>query len=181
MTLGNLIDPLTGPRGGARVIGDAGVAVRAVRSDSRTVEPGDVYVAVRGLRADGHAFVAAAIERGAAAVVVEHQLDVAVPQVIVPDGAVALGILIGRALGDPAKAMTLVGITGTNGKTTTTYLVESILAAAGLSPGVIGTVEYRWHGRSGERITKPARSPRRPPRSSTRPSRRCATRARPTS
>jgi murE/murF fusion protein len=156
MMLGNLIDPLTGPRIGARVIGDVGVAVRAVRSDSRAVAPGDVYVAVRGLRADGHAFVTAAIERGAAAVVVEHPQDVAVPQVIVPDGAVALGILIGRALGDPAKAMTLVGITGTNGKTTTTYLVESILAAAGCRPGVIGTVEYRWRGEAGERITKEA-------------------------
>jgi murE/murF fusion protein len=152
MTLGNLIDALTG----ARVIGGAGVTVRAVRSDSRTIEPGDVYVAVRGIRADGHAFVAAAIERGAAAVVVERQLEIAVPQVVVPDGAVALGVLIGRSLGDPARAMTLVGITGTNGKTTTTYLVESILAAAGARPGVIGTVEYRWRGPNGEQITKEA-------------------------
>jgi MurE/MurF fusion protein len=152
MTLGNLIAPLAG----ARVIGDAGVTVRAVRSDSRAIEPGDVYVAVRGIRADGHAFVTAAIERGAAAVVVERQLEVAVPQVIVADGAVALGVLIGRALGDPARAMTLIGITGTNGKTTTTYLVESILAAAGARPGVIGTVEYRWRGRNGEPITKEA-------------------------
>jgi len=152
MTLGNLIDGLTG----ARVIGGAGVTVRAVRSDSRAIEPGDVYVAVRGIRADGHAFVAAAIERGAAAVVVERQLEIAVPQVVVPDAAVALGILIGRSLGDPARAMTLVGITGTNGKTTTTYLVESILAAAGARPGVIGTVEYRWRGPNGEQITKEA-------------------------
>jgi len=156
MMFGTLIDPLIGPRAGGRVIGDARVAVRAVRSDSRAVEPGDVYVAVRGLHADGHAFVPAAVERGAAAVVVEHELDVAVPQVVVPDGAVALGILIGRALGDPARAMTLVGITGTNGKTTTTYLVESILAAAGFRPGVIGTVEYRWCGADGEPITRPA-------------------------
>jgi len=152
MTLGNLIVPLAG----ARVIGDAGRAVRAVRSDSRAIEPGDVYVAVRGIRADGHAFVAAAIERGAAAVVVERPLEVAVPQVIVPDGAAALGVLVGRVLGDPAQAMTLVGITGTNGKTTTTYLVESILAAAGARPGVIGTVEYRWRGPDGQRITREA-------------------------
>ncbi len=122
-----------------------------MRSDSRAIEPGDVYVAVRGLRADGHAFVAAAIERGAAAVVVEHPVDAAVPQVIVPDGAVALGVLVGRAIGDPAHAMTLIGITGTNGKTTTTFLVESILAAAGARPGVVGTVDYRWRGASGAR------------------------------
>jgi murE/murF fusion protein len=146
MTLGTLLESLTA----ARLVGDPGVAVRAVRSDSRAIEPGDVYVAVRGIRADGHAFVAAAIERGAAAVVVEHELDVAVPQVIVTDSAAALGILIGRALGDPASAMTLIGITGTNGKTTTAYLVESILGAAGARPGVIGTVEYRW-GRGAER------------------------------
>ncbi|HEX3477154.1 MAG TPA: UDP-N-acetylmuramoyl-L-alanyl-D-glutamate--2,6-diaminopimelate ligase [Kofleriaceae bacterium] len=147
MTLGTLIDGLAG----ARLIGDPATPVRAVRSDSRTIEPGDVYVAVRGLRADGHAFVPAAIERGAAAVVVEHPVDTAVPvpQVIVPDGAVALGVLVGRTLGDPAHAMTLIGITGTNGKTTTTFLVEGILAAAGARPGVVGTVDYRWRDPSG--------------------------------
>src|SRR5262245_2988041 len=114
MMLGTLIETLAG----ARIVGDANVPVRMVRSDSRAVEPGDVYVALRGIRADGHAFVPAAIERGAAAVVVDHPLDVAVPQVIVSDGATALGVLVGRALGDPARAMTLVGVTGTNGKTT---------------------------------------------------------------
>jgi UDP-N-acetylmuramyl-tripeptide synthetase len=152
MILGTLIDDLAG----ARVLGDPGVAIRAVRNDSRMIEPGDVYVAVRGMRADGHAFVPAAIERGAAAVVVERQLDVAVPQVIVADGATALGVLVARSLGDPAKSMTLIGITGTNGKTTTTYLVESMLAAAGARPGVIGTVEYRWRGLDGERVARDA-------------------------
>ncbi|HEY6179761.1 MAG TPA: UDP-N-acetylmuramoyl-L-alanyl-D-glutamate--2,6-diaminopimelate ligase, partial [Kofleriaceae bacterium] len=147
MTLGTLIDGLVG----ARLIGDANVAVRAVRNDSRTIEPGDLYVAVRGIRADGHAFVPSAIERGAAAVVVEHPMEVAVPQVVVRDGARALGVLVARALGDPARAMTLVGITGTNGKTTTTFLVESILAAAGAHAGVIGTVDYRWSDARGER------------------------------
>jgi murE/murF fusion protein len=152
MKLGTLIEALAG----ARILGDASVEVRSVRSDSREIEPGDVYVAVRGIRADGHAFVPAAIARGAAAVVVEHPVEAAVPQVIAPDGAAALGVLVGRTLGDPARAMTLVGITGTNGKTTTTYLVESILATAGAPTGVIGTVEYRWRGRDGERHEAPA-------------------------
>jgi len=151
MTLQDLIAGLHG----ARVIGDAssaaGVEVRSVQSDSRAVEPGDVFVAVRGMRSDGHAFLQVAIERGAAALVVERE-DAApvgkVPVIVVPSGAVALGVLVGRALGDPAKAMTLIGITGTNGKTTTTYLVESILVAAGHTPGVIGTVTYRWGGQS---------------------------------
>ena len=128
--------------------GDAGeLEIGAVRGDSREVTAGDLFVAVRGRRSDGHAFVPQAIARGAAAVVVEHALPhVDVPQVIVPSTAHALGALIGKAAGEPARRMTLVGITGTNGKTTTTYLVESILAAAGAHPGVIGTVSYRWGG-----------------------------------
>ena len=149
MTLANLIAGLNA----ARVIGDVAIEVRRVRSDSRAIAPGDVYVAVRGIRADGHAFVAGAIERGAAAIIVEHEVEAAVPQVIVADGAVALGVLIGRTLGDPARAMTLIGITGTNGKTTTTYVVESILRAAGARPGVIGTVEYRWRDRNDDVVT----------------------------
>jgi murE/murF fusion protein len=147
MTLRDLIVGLHG----ARVIGAAEVDIRAVQSDSRAVGPGDVFVAVRGIRSDGHAFIQMAIDRGAAAIVVEREDAVPpgkVPVVVVPSGAVALGVLVGRALGDPAKAMTLIGITGTNGKTTTTYLVESILVAAGKKPGVIGTVTYRWDGQA---------------------------------
>jgi murE/murF fusion protein len=154
MKLETLIAPLLALP--SRVVGDVGIDVRSVKRDSRAIEPGDVYVAVRGLRADGHAFVDAAIERGAAAVVVEHEVAVRVPQVIVGDGAIALGVLVGRALGDPAHAMTLIAITGTNGKTTTTYIVEAILAAAGARPGVVGTVEYRWHDARGERVSHAA-------------------------
>ena len=145
MKLGHLIAGITG----ARLTGDDR-EVGAVRDDSRKVEPGDVFVAVKGLHVDGHGFVAKAIERGAVAVVVEHgaaaeaalPLDVAV--VVVPSTAVALGLLVGKSLGDPAGAMTLIGVTGTNGKTTTTYLVEAILRAAGKQVGVIGTVEMRY-------------------------------------
>jgi UDP-N-acetylmuramyl-tripeptide synthetase len=145
MRLGQLIEGIAG----ARLIGSADVETRAVRDDSRAVQPGDVFVAVRGIRSDGHAFVAAAIEKGAAAVVVERELpDVTVAQVVVPSGAAALGIMIGHALGDPSAAMTLIGVTGTNGKTTTTYVVESILTAAGHKAGVIGTVSYRWGGQT---------------------------------
>ncbi len=141
MTLHDLINGLPG----ARLVGDAAVEVAKVTSDSREVGPRDVFVAVKGLRSDGHAFIRAAIENGAAAVVLEtEQPGLAVPQIIVPSGAAALGVLTARELGDPAKAMTLIGITGTNGKTTTTYLVESILTAAGHTVGVIGTVTYRW-------------------------------------
>ncbi len=106
--------------------------------------------------------------------VVERELPgLGVPQVIVPDGAEALGVMVGHALGDPARAMTMIGITGTNGKTTTTYLVEAALMAAGYRPGVIGTVTYRWGARTGDRSTRRTRRRRR--RSSTRCSRGCAT------
>jgi len=145
MLLRTLIDGLDG----ARLVGDGAIDVRAVHDDSRRVGRGDVFVAVRGGRVDGHDFVATAIERGAAAVVVERELpDLAVPQVVVPHGGRALGVLVGRQLGSPAERLVLIGVTGTNGKTTTTYLIESILAAAGARPGVIGTVNYRYGGRT---------------------------------
>jgi len=143
MTLRDLIDGLPD----ARLIGDGSVEVKAVRDDSRQVERGDLFVAVKGLRSDGHDFVEAVIAKGAAAVVVERELaGLAVPQVVVADSTRALGLITGRFFGEPAKAMTLVGVTGTNGKTTTTYLIEAILTAAGHRPGVIGTVELRWPG-----------------------------------
>ncbi|MDQ3339232.1 MAG: UDP-N-acetylmuramoyl-L-alanyl-D-glutamate--2,6-diaminopimelate ligase [Myxococcota bacterium] len=139
MNLRALIDGLD-----ARVIGDANVEISGVQSDSRAVKPGDLFVAIKGLRADGHEFAATV---NAAAVVVEREVvGVKVPQIVVADSTRALGILTGRMFGDPASAMTLIAVTGTNGKTTTTYLVEAILAAAGHKPGVIGTVELRWPG-----------------------------------
>jgi murE/murF fusion protein len=136
---------------GARLVGDGDVSVAAIRADSRAVEAGDLYVAVRGLRADGHEFVDAAVDAGAAAVAVERPRDdLSVPQLVVGDGARALGYLAAASAGDPAAGLVLVGVTGTNGKTTTSFLIESILAAAGRSPGVIGTVSYRYGGETHE-------------------------------
>src|SRR5688572_3388332 len=132
---------------GARLVG-SDVAVRGVTDDSRRIGPGEVFVAVRGLTVDGHRFARAAAERGAAALVLEEELPVDLPQAIVPSGMAALGLLVARWLGRPADRMTLVGITGTNGKTTTTYLVEAMLAAAGRRPGVIGTVNARFAGQT---------------------------------
>jgi UDP-N-acetylmuramyl-tripeptide synthetase len=134
---------------GARIEGDAGVEVGAVRDDSRAVQRGDVFVAVRGLTVDGHQFVAAAVDKGAAAVVVERAVPgLRVPQVVVPHGAKALGWLAARAAGRPSDRMKMAGVTGTNGKTTTTFLMERIIAAAGGAPGVIGTVSYRYAGKT---------------------------------
>ena len=147
MKLSSLLDGLSD----ARVVGDTGMEVGTVRSDSREVVPGDVFVAVKGIRSDGHAFIDVALDRGAAAIVVERAPGVpagTAAVITVASSADALGVMIGNALGNPARKLTLVGITGTNGKTTTTYLVESILRAAGHEPGVIGTVTYRWKGHS---------------------------------
>ncbi|MCU0256984.1 MAG: Mur ligase family protein, partial [Vicinamibacterales bacterium] len=111
----------------------------ALAADSRDVVPGALFVAVRGSRTDGHAFVPQAVARGAIAVVVEQRQAVEVPQVLVRDGRRA-AIALARAWhGDPAQSLTLIGVTGTNGKTTTTGLVRHLFNADGRA-GSIGTL-----------------------------------------
>ena len=113
--------------------------------DSREVVPGSVFVALRGLKADGVAFVRDAIARGAIAVVAEVAAppDTAVPWLQVPDARLALAALSAAFFGNPSTDLVLVGITGTNGKTTTSYLLASIFEAAGIRCGRIGTVGYQ--------------------------------------
>ncbi len=121
--------------------------VADISHDSRTVQPGSLFVAVRGFHSDGHRFIAQAISRGAAAVVAEAEDTDAsaagVPQIIVDDSRKALALLAGFFYGYPSRKLSLIGVTGTNGKTTTTYLVKSIIEAAGSVSGLIGTIEYR--------------------------------------
>jgi UDP-N-acetylmuramoyl-L-alanyl-D-glutamate--2,6-diaminopimelate ligase len=107
--------------------------------DSRSVRPGAVYLAVRGSQADGHRFVPDAVRRGASAVVVESPSGSAVPEIVVRDGRKAALVLGSAWFGHPARRLTLVGVTGTNGKTTTTGLLRHVLNAAGTS-GSIGTL-----------------------------------------
>ncbi len=144
MTLANLSSLLGAHLHGAS---DPSLEVGGVQDDSRHVAQGDIFVAVKGLSVDGHAYVASASEKGAAAVVVEHLVDTELPQLVVNDASRALGTLAAHAAGRPADALTTIGITGTNGKTTTSYLIEAMLEAAGKSPGVLGTVSYRWNGK----------------------------------
>ena len=120
--------------------------ITGVTDDSRQVEPGYLFIAIKGLTVDGHDYAGVAAEKGAAAVISARPLDLKVPCVVLDDPARALALASGRLAGDPAGKMTLLGITGTNGKTTTTYLMESILATAGRRPGVVGTVGYRYGG-----------------------------------
>jgi UDP-N-acetylmuramoyl-L-alanyl-D-glutamate--2,6-diaminopimelate ligase len=124
--------------------------IRGIRYDSRQVSPGDLFVAVRGANSDGHDYLDRAIELGAAALLVEEfpdtSTDPAVPMVCVPDARRALAPIAARFFGNPASELSLIGVTGTNGKTSTTYLVESILAEAGQRVGLVGTVEIRYAG-----------------------------------
>src|SRR3989304_4561208 len=120
--------------------------VTGVTYDSRKVVPGDLFVAVPGLKQDGRRYVHDAVGRGASAVVLEgpSPLPAAlVAQIVVPSAREALARLADAYYGHPSRALTLVGITGTNGKTTTTFLVDALLRAAGHRTGLIGTIEYR--------------------------------------
>jgi UDP-N-acetylmuramoyl-L-alanyl-D-glutamate--2,6-diaminopimelate ligase len=128
------------------VYGDLRVPVPALCYDSRKVVPGAAFVAVRGAILDGHQFIGQALERGAAAIISE-QAPQAVPGVIflqVPDSRKALAQLAVNYFGHPTRTLQLIGVTGTNGKTTTTLLLESIFCHAQRRVGVIGTLGYRW-------------------------------------
>jgi UDP-N-acetylmuramoyl-L-alanyl-D-glutamate--2,6-diaminopimelate ligase len=119
--------------------------------DSRQVTPGALFVAVRGHHTDGHVFLDEALDRGATVLVVEEMPAALWPRVRageytvlqVADSRKALALLASAYYGYPARHLRLVGVTGTNGKTTTTYIVEAILQAAGRAVGVLGTVNYR--------------------------------------
>lgn len=112
---------------------------RELTTDSRTVQPGSLFIAVRGSQSDGHRFVPDALARGAAAAVVEAPLDIPLPQIVVSDARRAAVALARSWFGDPASGMRLVGITGTNGKTTTTGIVRHLLNRSG-DTGSIGTL-----------------------------------------
>ena len=119
------------------------VEVNGVSYDSRKVAPGDLFFCVPGSVTDGHRYAPAAAEAGAAALVVERPTVTGVPEVRVSDARRAMALLSAAFFGDPAEDLTLLGVTGTNGKTTTVFLLDAILRAAGMSTGLIGTIETR--------------------------------------
>ena len=128
------------------VLGGLSVEVRDLAYDARGVTPGALFFAVPGTQADGHDFAAEAVERGAAALVVERRLDLPVPQVVVRDTRAAMAPAADVFFGEPTRELEVVGVTGTSGKTTTSFLLFAILAAAGRRPGLLGTVEARVGG-----------------------------------
>ena len=116
--------------------------------DSREVAPGALFCAVPGRSSDGHDHAAEAHAAGAAALLVERPLDLPVPQLIVPSVRQAMGPIAAGVHGDPAVELRMLGVTGTNGKTTVTFLLEAAMAAAGWGSGLVGTLGTRLHGRS---------------------------------
>ena len=130
----------------SEVAGGRDVEVGDLAYDTRRVGPGALFFCVPGERVDGHDLAWEAIERGAAALVVERTLDVAVPQLVVPSVRESMAVAADVFFGEPTKELELAGATGTNGKTTTAFLLRAILEAAGRRPGLVGTVEWEVGG-----------------------------------
>jgi len=142
----NLALLLTAVPGASAVKGPSDVDVSGITQDSRSVTQGALFVVVKGTKADGAAYVEDAIKRGAIAIASEDdlELDPEIVLVRVPDARRAVALLAARLHGEPSTSMAIYGITGTNGKTTGTYLAEGIFRAANGNPGVIGTISYRY-------------------------------------
>jgi UDP-N-acetylmuramoyl-L-alanyl-D-glutamate--2,6-diaminopimelate ligase len=140
----------------SEVTGGRPVELVDLSYDTRRVSEGAVFFCVRGEHVDGHDLAWEAIERGAAALVVERRLDVDVPQLVVPSVREAMAVAADVFFGEPTKELELAGVTGTNGKTTTAFLLRAILDAAGRRPGLVGTVEWRV---GGERRPAPFTTP----------------------
>ncbi len=122
--------------------GSEDLEIHGVSYDSRTIKPGDLFVAISGLRVDGHDFVHEVTHKGAIAVLVEQVIDdLDLTQIVVPNTRLALGLVGANFYDHPAQKIRVLGVTGTNGKTTSTYLVKSILEQAGHKVGLIGTIE----------------------------------------
>jgi UDP-N-acetylmuramoyl-L-alanyl-D-glutamate--2,6-diaminopimelate ligase len=142
MILGELLEAISE----AEIHGDTAVPVGSLTCDSRSAGPGALFFALRGSQTDGHIHIQNAVAAGAAAVILEDAAfaPAGTPWILVPDGRSAMGRVAACFNGDPTASRPLIGITGTNGKTTTTFLIEAILAAAGKPAAVLGTISYRF-------------------------------------
>ncbi|MFH1018029.1 MAG: UDP-N-acetylmuramoyl-L-alanyl-D-glutamate--2,6-diaminopimelate ligase [Pseudomonadota bacterium] len=147
MTAGDLLRH----ESGSKILGNPDVQLDGMSLDSRSVERGDLFVALRGEKADGTRFIPQAVQRGAVAVATEEEVSgISVPLLMIPGLKQKLGSLASRVYGEPSRAMTVVGITGTNGKTTMVFLVAEIFRRLGKETGTIGTLFYRWKDREVE-------------------------------
>lgn len=127
----------------------AGLRINKVRADSKKIEKGDLFIAVRGYSVDGHRFIKEAVSRGAKAIVADRDFDAppGVKKILVNNARIALPVIAGNFYKNPSSKIKVIGVTGTNGKTTITYLVENIFKTAGKGAGVIGTIDYRLKDR----------------------------------
>jgi UDP-N-acetylmuramoyl-L-alanyl-D-glutamate--2,6-diaminopimelate ligase len=135
------LEQLTGGLAARESRGDLGVEIASLAYDSRTVDDGTLFFCVPGERSDGHDFAAQAVASGAVALVVERPLELDVPQILVGDARAAMAPVAARFWGDPTAELQVVGVTGTNGKTTTAFLLREILETAGIQCGLLGTVK----------------------------------------
>lgn len=138
---------LLAPLPHAKVVGETDALVAGVSYRSKELGPGWLFFAVPGEHVDGHDYAPEAVANGASVVVSERPLETGATEVIVPSVREAMGPVAGSFYGHPADAMVVIGVTGTNGKTTTTYLLERVFRAAGMVPGMIGTTGIRIDGR----------------------------------
>jgi UDP-N-acetylmuramoyl-L-alanyl-D-glutamate--2,6-diaminopimelate ligase len=146
MTTWNLISLLS-ELPDASVRGEKAAAIRGIAHDSREVAEGDLFFCIKGLTADGHAFASRALKAGAAAIVAEELLDTGSrPLVLVNDTREALARVSAAFYGHPSRSLKVIGITGTNGKTTTSYMTAAVLEKLGLKAGVLGTLGYSSPG-----------------------------------
>lgn len=144
MTFASMLQALQGQVAIVESSGDHAIPVRAVSDDSRSIQPGSLFIAVKGEQVDGHRFIPAAMEAGMAALVLQQPVgNLSVPFVRVVDSRKALGLLGSRFYGEPSSQIRMIGVTGTNGKTTTTYVCKALLEALDQRVGLIGTVAYQ--------------------------------------
>ncbi|GGE22572.1 UDP-N-acetylmuramoyl-L-alanyl-D-glutamate--2,6-diaminopimelate ligase [Marinithermofilum abyssi] len=139
MRLSDLIRPLFL----AEVAGDRNVDIRGIQTDSRHVQPGDLFIALKGFTVDGHRYVEQAVNQGAAAVLVQEPVETSVTRVLVPDTRRAMAVVAAAFYRHPTRELKLIGVTGTNGKTTTVHLIQHILQEQGKKTGIIGTINMR--------------------------------------
>ena len=129
---------------GTKIIGDGEVLITGIEHDSRKITAGNLFVCMEGAHFDGHNFINSAVEAGAVAILTTHEninLPPNVSALVVPDMLKTLAVIVPYFYDFPAKKMRVIGITGTNGKTTTTYLIREILTRAGFKVGLIGTIQ----------------------------------------
>lgn len=146
MTSPKRLRDLINPDSGGRIAGDPDTLISGLQYDSRRIEPGDLFVALRGGYHDGHRFIDDAIRRGAVAVMVDTLPGTDIPALVVDDGRAALPEVASRFFDHPSRSLNIIGITGTDGKTTSSYLVDAVLCRAQFKTGLIGTVSVKIGG-----------------------------------